>query len=123
MDKYHTYRDCDGGFYVPFSTDTGMIKFKNNDRRFRGRDFPNIDDENESSLEPEDITRGAIVSVTCSPYFYEYAGKGEGRKDKGKSGGARFEPDGCSLRMDYITLVARADAGSDFGSPPKKRKI
>jgi hypothetical protein len=101
MDKYHIYRDHDDGFYIPFSMDIEMIKFKNNDRWFHSHDFPNIDDENESSLKSEDITRGVIISVIYNPYFYEYMDKNEGRKDKGKSGDTRFESDDYSLRMDY----------------------
>jgi hypothetical protein len=93
MDKYHIYHDH-SGFYLPFSLDTNMIKFENNNRRFWGCDCPNLDDESNSSLELEDRTRGAIVSVTCSPYFYEYTDKGDGGKDKGKLGTMKFEPDG-----------------------------
>jgi hypothetical protein len=34
-----------------------------------------------------------------------------------------YQPDGCSLRMDDITLIEITDKGLDFESPKKKKKL
>jgi hypothetical protein len=114
--------------------DEGYVKLKNNDVRFKNRKFLNIDNEIETMLEPQDITRGAVVSVMCSPHFYEYSRRNKDEEGKGKSsnveetkgkkiGGTSFEPDGYSLRIDHITLIKRADVGNDFTSPRKRKRL
>jgi hypothetical protein len=111
-----TYHACQSRprFYLPFSMDKEYVKLKNNDVRFKNHKFPNIDNEMETMLEPEDITRGAIVSLLCSPHFYEYSRRNKDEEDKSKSsnieerkekkiGGTRFESDGYSLCIDHIS--------------------
>jgi hypothetical protein len=45
-------------------------------------------------------------------------------KDKKKSTNRTdYQPDGCSLWMDDVTLLEVADQGYDFESPRKKKKL
>ena len=89
------------GFLLPFSYRDLTVKFRNNDLQWRGLAFTNIKDSRGRDLETKDISTGAVVSVSCSPFFYEMRSK-----DKRRAGNRDdYSPEGSSLRMDSITLV------------------
>ena len=113
---YNTVAHRDA-FLLPFSRLDLTVKFRNNDPKWKGVPFTNIQDKRGQDLEAKDITTGTVVSVCCSPFLYEMRSKDK----RGSTNREDYQPDGCSLRMDDITLIEVVDQGSDFESPKNNK--
>jgi hypothetical protein len=59
------------GFVLPFLRLDLTVKFRNNNPKWKGVPFTSIQDKWGQDLEAKEITTGAVVSVSCSPFLYE----------------------------------------------------